>query len=120
MLEAPAEEYGVEARDWAASFQSQRLEYDYWIHDVEGRIPAAIRGTLFRNGPGRFERGDQHYNHMLDGDGYVCSFSFARDGRVRFKSRFVRTRYMREVGLNTIVYRLIADAACIVRMPCSM
>lgn len=42
---------------------------------------------------GRFERGDQKYEHMLDGDGYVCSFSFNGEGKVHFRSAYVRTRY---------------------------
>jgi all-trans-8'-apo-beta-carotenal 15,15'-oxygenase len=44
---------------------------------VEGTIPADLVGTLFRNGPGRFERGGARYAHMLDGDGLVTRFSFA-------------------------------------------
>lgn len=48
---------------------------------------------MFRNGPARFERGQDKYNHMLDGDGYVYSFSFADDGRVFYRSKFVRTRW---------------------------
>lgn len=38
------------------------------------------------------ERGEHAYAHPLDGDGYVCAFSFNADGRVHFRSRFVRTR----------------------------
>ena len=29
---------------------------------------------------------------MLDGDGYVCRFSFAGDNKVHFLSRYVQTR----------------------------
>ncbi len=43
---------------------------------------------------GRFERGEQKYEHMLDGDGYVCSFSFNDEGRMHFRSAYVRTRYV--------------------------
>ena len=32
------------------------------------------------------------YKHMLDGDGYICRFAFDDDGRVSFRSRFVRTK----------------------------
>ena len=40
--------------DWRAAFTSQEGEYDYWITEVEGKVPEHLRGTLFRNGPGRF------------------------------------------------------------------
>ena len=44
--------------------------------------------------PFRFERGQQKYAHVLDGDGYVCSFSFNKQGRVYFRSAYVRTRHV--------------------------
>lgn len=43
-----------QARDWAAAFQSQPGEFEYWIQEVEGTIPDFLSGTLFRNGPGNF------------------------------------------------------------------
>ena len=50
--------------------------------------------TTFCVLPGRFERGQQKYAHVLDGDGYVCSFSFNEQGRVYFRSAYVRTRHV--------------------------
>jgi beta,beta-carotene 9',10'-dioxygenase len=32
---------------------------------VTGEIPEWLSGTLFRNGPGRFEYGDKKFNHLL-------------------------------------------------------
>jgi len=42
-------------------------------------------------GGGHAEIGEHAYAHPLDGDGYVLAFSFNADGRVHFRSRFVRT-----------------------------
>ena len=50
--------------DWASAFTSQLHEYDYWVTDVEGVVPDTLRGTLFRNGPGRFEHLSSH-SHVL-------------------------------------------------------
>ena len=50
--------------DWASAFTSQLQEYDYWVTDVEGVVPDTLRGTLFRNGPGRFEN-LSHHSHVL-------------------------------------------------------
>src|SRR6185369_7029134 len=58
---------------------------------VEGQIPAGLEGSLYRNGPGLFERGGVRKPHLLDGDGLVQRLSF-RDGRVRYQNRFVGTR----------------------------
>src|SRR5437868_14286272 len=38
---------------------------------VEGRWPADLAGTFYRNGPGRFELGGERYRHWFDGDGMV-------------------------------------------------
>lgn len=100
---------GYSVADWAAAFDSQLEEFDYEISKrksdqdddddspvafIEGEIPSALLGgTLYRNGPARFERGGERYAHMLDGDGYVCRFGFSEDGgKVEFRSRFVKTR----------------------------
>ena len=42
------------AEDWAAAFTSQKAEFEYWVDEVEGEVPEALRGTLFRNGPANF------------------------------------------------------------------
>jgi all-trans-8'-apo-beta-carotenal 15,15'-oxygenase len=62
---------------------------------VEGRIPAGLEGSLYRNGPGLFERGGVRKPHLLDGDGLVQRLSF-RGGGVRYQNEFVRTRKLAE------------------------
>jgi all-trans-8'-apo-beta-carotenal 15,15'-oxygenase len=76
--------------DWAEGYTTLTQEYDYAIDEIEGSIPTELKGTLFRNGPGRFDRGGISYKHPFDGDGMICAVSFA-DGKARFRNRFVRT-----------------------------
>lgn len=77
---------------WAGAFRSQLQEFDYEITDIEGTLPDGLKGsTLFRNGPGRFERGQQRVAHYLDGDGYLSKIAFAPDGKAYFTSKFVKT-----------------------------
>jgi carotenoid cleavage dioxygenase len=59
--------------------------------EVEGRVPADLAGTLFRNGPALFERNGERYRHWFDGDGMVQAFRFD-NGRIAHRGRFVRTR----------------------------
>ena len=40
---------------------------------LSGHIPEGIRGTLYRNGPGRLERGGQKVGHWFDGDGAILA-----------------------------------------------
>lgn len=58
--------------------------------EVEGRFPAELAGTLYRNGPALFERNGERYRHWFDGDGMVQAFRFER-GHVSHRGRFVRT-----------------------------
>jgi carotenoid cleavage dioxygenase-like enzyme len=55
---------------------------------VQGAIPAWLRGTLVRNGPGKFEVGARRMRHWFDGLALLHKFSFA-DGRVDYASKFV-------------------------------
>lgn len=64
-------------------------EHDYHPR-IEGHVPAALRGTLYRNGPGRFDRGGMRKRHLLDGDGMIQAFDFTGNG-VRYRNRYVRT-----------------------------
>ena len=59
--------------------------------ELEGRVPAAVRGTFYRNGPARHERGTQRYGHRWDGDGMVHAIHFDPVAGVSHKGRFVQT-----------------------------
>lgn len=57
---------------------------------IEGRLPAALRGRYFRNGPGLMQRADKRYHHWFDGDGLVQAWTL-QDGRASHRARFVQT-----------------------------
>jgi all-trans-8'-apo-beta-carotenal 15,15'-oxygenase len=83
------------------------IEREYTDIDlrVSGTLPPDLNGVLYRNGPGRFERGGMPYGHAFDGDGHVCRFQFAQ-GRVRYTNRFVRTRaYCAEETAGRMLWR---------------
>ena len=92
-------------KDWAVGFCTHPEEEAYYVTDVEGEIPAELRGTLFRNGPGRLDRGDHSYAHIFDGDGMLCAFAFD-DGRLHFRNRFVRTKeWAEEEAADRLLHR---------------
>ncbi len=43
---------------------------------LRGKIPAGLRGTLYRNGAARFQLGSTRHTHWFDGDGMVQAFNF--------------------------------------------
>ncbi len=84
-----------EARRWITLLAKSLTEEHDYIAKVEGQIPAGLRGTLYRNGPGLFERNGVRKRNLLDGDGMIQAFDFL-DGKVRYRNRFVQTAKFRE------------------------
>ncbi|WP_181259271.1 carotenoid oxygenase family protein [Pseudoduganella armeniaca] len=70
---------------------------------LEGRWPAELRGTFYRNGPARFELGGERYRHWFDGDGMAHAWHI--EGTVRHEARFVRTqKYVEESAAGQFLY----------------
>lgn len=91
--------------DWQGGYNSLKQEFDYWIDEIEGQIPAELKGTLFRNGPGLLDVNGEKIHHPFDGDGMISRISF-RDGRAHFRNRFVRTEgYLAEQKAGKILHR---------------
>ena len=91
--------------NWGRGYSTLSEEHNYAIDEVEGSIPSELQGTLFRNGPGRFDRGGVSYQHPFDGDGMICAISFDQ-GKAHFKNRFVRTaEYLQEEKEDRILHK---------------
>lgn len=77
---------------------------------VSGRWPRELAGVFYRNGPGRFERAGERYEHWFDGDGMVHAWRVA-EGRVRHLGRFVRTaKYQTESEAGQLLYPAFGTA----------
>ena len=97
------QDFGDPARPYLGLATSLRKEYSYEAK-VEGTLPADLRGTLYRNGPGLFDRGGYRKRNLLDGDGMVQSFRFQKEG-VHYRNRFVRTaKYVAEEAAGRFLY----------------
>ena len=60
--------------------------------DLEGALPPGLRGTLLRNGPGRFDRGGERVPHWFDGDGGILRVALDGGGGATADYRFVRSQ----------------------------
>ncbi|KAF0216191.1 MAG: all-trans-8'-apo-beta-carotenal 15 [Geobacteraceae bacterium] len=96
-------DFGLPDHTYLGLATSLREENDYEAR-VEGMIPAGLRGTLYRNGPGLFDRNGLRKRNLLDGDGMVQAFTM-HDTGVRYRNRFVRTRkYQEEAAAGRFIY----------------
>ncbi|MFT4201088.1 carotenoid oxygenase family protein [Gordonia sp. (in: high G+C Gram-positive bacteria)] len=82
-------------------WDAQETEYDYRVEEIGGTMPEALRGVLYRIGPGRLQVGGQRLGHIFDGDGMVSRFEIGPDG-VGFRNRYVRTRHFAKASPSWI------------------
>jgi all-trans-8'-apo-beta-carotenal 15,15'-oxygenase len=93
------------AHPWSGGFRSLPSEHDYLVDEIEGAVPRALRGTLFRNGSGRNDLNGNWFPHWFDGDGMISAIHFD-DAGIHYRNRYVRTpTYLEETRLGRIAYR---------------
>mmetsp|Transcript_12388 Transcript_12388/g.29128 ORF Transcript_12388/g.29128 Transcript_12388/m.29128 type:complete len:630 (-) Transcript_12388:71-1960(-) len=81
----------------------KELKDGYYFLDVAD-VPADLKGSYFRNGPGVFEVANVPVRHELDGDGVILGITFSGEGQVCIRHRLVQTQgYLREQRAKRIV-----------------
>jgi carotenoid cleavage dioxygenase-like enzyme len=71
---------------------------------IAGKIPEGLRGTLYRNGPARLERGGEKVGHWFDGDGAILAVKFSDNGATGIY-RYVQTSgYLAESKAGKYLY----------------
>ncbi|MBV6644057.1 MAG: carotenoid oxygenase family protein [Cyclobacteriaceae bacterium] len=77
-----------------------RKELDIELNVIEGEIPRTIHGFMFINsavgsinsGGLPYERGNDEFNTpIFNGDGYVVKLDFTEKGKIKLKSRLMKT-----------------------------
>ncbi|MEH6403214.1 MAG: carotenoid oxygenase family protein [Sneathiella sp.] len=87
--------------DWRSLLGKTIEEEHHYQPVIQGKIPQGLNGVLYRNGPGRFERGSKSKNNLLDGDGLIQTFRIL-DGKATYQNRFVRTeKFLEEEAAGT-------------------
>jgi all-trans-8'-apo-beta-carotenal 15,15'-oxygenase len=82
---------------------------EYELDEIEGTVPQNLVGILYRNGPGRYGRGGQRVQHVLDADALIYRITFpstTADRKFMFRSRFVETKaFQEERDADRFLYR---------------
>lgn len=89
---APSPALDLTARLWSEDLPR---EHGFEPLVVEGTLPAELRGTLFRNGPGQFGQFGRRYSHPFEGDGAITAVRFA-GGKALGASRITPTKGLLE------------------------
>ncbi|MBE9184914.1 carotenoid oxygenase family protein [Microcoleus sp. LEGE 07076] len=92
-------------KSWAKALAHPAAEFPLTQLSVKsGKIPEGLRGTLYRNGPGRLERGGKTAGHWFDGDGAILAVHFTDVGAAAVY-RYVQTAgYQAEEKANKFLY----------------
>ncbi|MFM7545904.1 MAG: carotenoid oxygenase family protein [Synechococcales cyanobacterium] len=62
---------------WSRAIAQPAREFELQpLSVLSGHLPLGLRGSLYRNGPARFERGQQRVQHWFDGDGAILALHF--------------------------------------------
>jgi carotenoid cleavage dioxygenase-like enzyme len=90
---------------WSQAFSQPAREFNLTsLPILSGKIPLGLRGTLYRNGPGRLSRGNQRVGHWFDGDGTILAINFTDEGATGVY-RYVQTQgYQEEEAANAFLY----------------
>ncbi len=90
---------------WAGAIAKPATEFPLTqLQILSGQIPEGLRGTLYRNGPGRLERGGIHVGHWFDGDGAILAVHFSDAGATGIY-RYVQTEgYEEEAAAGKLLY----------------
>lgn len=75
--------------------ESLPREHGFEPLEIEGALPAQLRGTLYRNGPGQFGQFGRRYDHPFEADGAATAIRIA-DGRAHGASRIHATAGLEE------------------------
>lgn len=100
-MSSPAQSYPA----WSQALAQPATEFPPTnLEILEGAIPEGLRGTLYRNGPGRLERGGVRVGHWFDGDGAILAVHFREEGATGVY-RYVQTEgYCAEGEADRFLY----------------
>ncbi|MBE9115282.1 carotenoid oxygenase family protein [Lusitaniella coriacea LEGE 07157] len=90
---------------WSKSLLKPAREFPLTLLSIiEGKIPQGLRGTLYRNGSGRLQRGNCRVGHWFDGDGAILAVHFAEE-EAKATYRYVQTAgYRQEEAANRFLF----------------
>jgi carotenoid cleavage dioxygenase-like enzyme len=93
------------SESWAKAIAKPASEFPLTqLSTISGSIPENLKGSLYRNGPGRLERGGVQVGHWFDGDGAILAVHFA-DGQARATYRYVQSKgYLEEEHADKLIY----------------
>lgn len=94
-------------KNWTKALKTAKEFKLQPLNILEGKIPLDLNGSLYRNGPGRLERGGEIYGHWFDGDGAVLGVHF-RNGKAEGTYQYAKSKeFLEEEKAGKPIYLAI-------------
>lgn len=77
-------------------YTTNSLELENFPIRFEKELPKWLKGTLIRNGFGRFELGEHRMIHLFDAYAKLSSWKFKGDGRATFSTKFIDSSFYKK------------------------
>jgi all-trans-8'-apo-beta-carotenal 15,15'-oxygenase len=92
-------------RAWANAIAQPAQEFPPTpLPVLSGKIPEGLRGSLYRNGPARLERGGARVGHWFDGDGAILGVHFTDAGATGVYRYVQSSGYQNEAEKGKFLY----------------
>jgi carotenoid cleavage dioxygenase-like enzyme len=76
---------------------------------IRGQFPKWLSGTLYRNGPGRYEYTDKSHKHLFDGHSCLHKFEI-KNGKCVYSNRFLETKSYTKAATENHLYPVFGTA----------
>lgn len=92
-------------KTWSKAISQPATEFPLTpLPIIAGKIPETLRGTLYRNGPGRLQRNSVSVGHWFDGDGAILAVHFTDAGATGVYRYVQTTGYQEETKAGKFLY----------------
>ena len=71
------------------------------LSNIDGKIPTWLKGSMFRNGPGQYEYGMDHFRHIFDPSAIIQKIEFD-NGKVHYQVKSSRINIFKVIYLEQI------------------
>lgn len=90
---------------WSKALARPAIEFPLTsLTAIAGKIPQGLRGTFYRNGPGRLHRGSDRVGHWFDGDGAILAVHFTNEGATATYRYVQTTGYQEEETADRFLF----------------
>lgn len=77
-------------------FKTNNIELEDVPLKFEKELPKWLKGSLIRNGVGKFDQGKREMLHLFDGFAKLTSWKFNGQGNATFSTKFVKSKFYKE------------------------